>query len=475
MILIRLLVFLVVLAPTTGVGAWQKAENFDSDPDWIGVNNLTPVVPVQVTQDFGYSPTNHVHGGTPGEVGGQIWRTITPAFYGKIIDPLSLNDPLSASGTFRVTQMAGGSGVIFGWFNHQTMGWRPPNWIGFRLDDGKKVFVEYNSSSNQAGGDRLPGDPTLTIGNVYHWTFRYDPSGGSGRGLMEFKLSGPEFPSPVLFSKSLDSGVKTSGASFTRWGMVNVQRPESYLKFYLDDVTIDGESEDFSSDPGWEGVGNHVTYLDDALPGVNRFGYSPDTQLAGGDGVGEFGGRLWRTQENRPDLAGSYGDNAGFLTLQDHLSASGKIAMTEGAPDSAAILGWYNSSGRGWPAKNVMCVVIEGPSRVGHYFRPYYGTSQTGVYRDSGSGPIILPYGESHLWTMDYNPQGSGGNGLLTVTLDGISKTLPLGAGHKAIGAEFDRFGLFTLELGGAQASVWLDDIQYTVNTSNQGNWCLYQ
>ncbi len=473
--IMRLMIVLMVLSSSVEVLAGQRFQTFGSSPGWEGINNMTPVDPVQVTQDFGYSASNHVHGGAPGEAGGRIWRTITPAFYGKTIEPLSLNDPLSASGTFRVIQAAGGSGVIFGWFNHQTMGWRPPNWIGFRLDDGNKVFVEYNSSHNQAGGDRLPGDPTRVIGNVYQWTFRYDPLGGAGRGLMEFELSGPEFSNPVQFSKSLDSGIKTSGATFTHWGMVNVQRPASSLRFYLDDVTIDGVLESFTSDPLWDGEGNRITYLDYALPGANRFGYCPDTQLAGGEGAGEIGGRLWRTEENRPDLAGSYGDNVGLLTMQDHLSASGKITMTEGAPDSAAILGWYNSSGRGWPARNVMCVVIEGPSRVGHYFRPYYGTSQSGVYRDSGSGPVILPDSQPHSWTMEYDPQGGGGNGLLTMTLDGIAKSLTLGAGHKSIGAEFNRFGLFTLELSGAQASVYLDDIQYTVNTTDLENWCLYR
>ena len=35
--------------------------------------------------------------------------------------------------------------------------------------------------------------------------------------------------------------------------------------------------------------------------------------------------------------------------------------------------------------------------------------------------------------------------------------------GHKDIGAEFDRFGLFTLEFSGAQTSVFFDDIEYTV------------
>src|SRR5687768_16541155 len=85
-------------------GTVMKTESFDRDPGWTGVNNR--VVPAEyptVTQDFGYSRTNHA-GTSPGEMGGLVTRASAPAYYGEKIGPLTLDDKLSASGTFAFTK-----------------------------------------------------------------------------------------------------------------------------------------------------------------------------------------------------------------------------------------------------------------------------------------------------------------------------------------------------------------------------------
>jgi hypothetical protein len=441
----------------------QKFENFNVDPLWDNRNNITPVSPVSVTQDFGFSPTNFAQGQSTGEVGGKFWRSLTPAFYGKVIDSLTLEDSLTASGQFVVTQADGASGVLVGWFNDSTMGWRPPSWMGFRLDDGRKILVEYNTQTNQAGGNRIPGDPTLNNTTAYDWTFAYNPAGGVNLGSMHFTVDGPEFNEPVEFNHTLDLGHKAAGANFNRFGFINLQRPGSHLDVYFDDLAINGQPENFDIEPGWDGQGNRITFDDFGLPGANRFGYS-DTNVSGGQATGEMGGRAWRTLENRPDLSGYYGDDIGTLTLENRLFASGKLTMTEGAPDSGMLFGWYNSEQRGWPTENFLGVVIEGPSRVGHYFRPYSGTSQQGVFQDSSDGPVIRPDQVEHTWTMEYLPTSNGGNGTIEVTLDGLSKTLFLPAEHKEIGAIFDRFGIATLDISGAQTSIFFDDVEYTTS-----------
>src|SRR4051794_2537931 len=57
-----------------------KQEHFDADPGWDALNNRLKVeakdLPV-VDQNFGYSPTQFA-GGAKGEIGGKIWRSITP-------------------------------------------------------------------------------------------------------------------------------------------------------------------------------------------------------------------------------------------------------------------------------------------------------------------------------------------------------------------------------------------------------------
>ena len=75
-------------------------------------------------QDFGYAD---------GKVGGQIWRTSTPAYYALPIDPPgTLNDKLEAAGTFTIDKSAGTSGAILVWFNsNQPGGVRPPGSITF--------------------------------------------------------------------------------------------------------------------------------------------------------------------------------------------------------------------------------------------------------------------------------------------------------------------------------------------------------
>src|SRR4249919_2582168 len=91
-----------------------KREDFDKDPNWEGFNNR--VVPKRqkiVTQDFGYSTTNHA-GRASGEMGGAVERSTTPAYYAAKISPKSLDDRLTASGSFAITSSQGGAGVFFG-------------------------------------------------------------------------------------------------------------------------------------------------------------------------------------------------------------------------------------------------------------------------------------------------------------------------------------------------------------------------
>ncbi len=48
------------------------------------------------------------------------------------------------------------------------------------------------------------------------------------------------------------------------------------------------------------------------------------------------------------------------------------------------------------------------------------------------------------------------------MTMDGKTVRLDLGAGHKAAGARFDRFGLVTTWIDGNGQRVYFDDLTYT-------------
>jgi hypothetical protein len=54
-----------------------------------------------VTQSFGYKSSPSYAGGSTGEIGGQVWSSTTPAYYG-LITTKTLTDDLWCTGRFRV-------------------------------------------------------------------------------------------------------------------------------------------------------------------------------------------------------------------------------------------------------------------------------------------------------------------------------------------------------------------------------------
>lgn len=439
-----------------------KTEHFDRDPGWEGVRNrLIPKDCPKITQDFGFSRTNFA-GAASGEMGGQVWRSTTPAYCADRIAARTLNDRLEASGTFALIKSSGSSGVFFGWFDPRYHGFRPANFLGIRLDGedwGARVFFEYVTGTWRAGGAntgvRIPPD-----GSKHTWSLSYDPEAGNGNGAITFTLDGG---SPLV--RELDPGHRAEGATFTRFGMFNVQIPGGPMTVYFDDLKYDGKKQDFAADGRWEGWGNRRTFEDCERDDSQNFGFS-STNHAGG-GRGEIGGTFWRTEPDAPH-DGYYADRIGPLTLEGPLFASGRVAMTRACADSGMFLGWFNSATRDEVPSNFVGIVIEGPSRVGHYFRVRYGTSQ-GQGGDSKTGPVIMADGKSHLWTLEYDPQANGGGGRIVAALDGKRVALDMVPGHKQQGASFNRFGVFNMRRGGHYMTVYFDDLKYTVASPGRG------
>ena len=171
-----------------------------------------------------------------------------------------------------------------------------------------------------------------------------------------------------------------------------------------------------------------------------------------------------------------YGDRLNeTLSLNQPLHAEGKVAFRRGVSDSTTLIGFFhsddsmrsNNSQNSATPENFVGAAIEGPSAEGFYFYPTYGLDQEGVRADGGRGtptpPYIYPDGESHHWTLDYDPDGNGGTGSITVTLDGQAVTLNLDPGHKQIGAHFNRFGIITTHIDGSGQTVYFDDLTYAI------------
>jgi hypothetical protein len=126
-------------------------------------------------------------------------------------------------------------------------------------------------------------------------------------------------------------------------------------------------------------------------------------------------------------------------------------------------LGWFNSAEKDRPptqAGHFLGIHVGGPTRVGHYFHPSLATAK-GARAQAAAGPVLTP-GKAYDWSLVYDPGANDGRGAITVTLGKETVTLALKKGVRAQGARFDRFGLFTSNIGGQIVRIYLDDLKYT-------------
>ncbi|MFA6564232.1 MAG: hypothetical protein WCV00_20185 [Verrucomicrobiia bacterium] len=468
-----------------------KTERFDRDPGWEGHNNrVAPKKVLMVKQDFGYSATQFA-GKAAGEMGGRIQRSTRPASYAAPLAPAkTLDDRLTASGSFAITASQPGAGVFFGFFNSQQPGGsgRPIGSLGMDFDfegKGGRLAVRLITGGNKSRGTfitpYLPGKfrptPLKNDSTRYHWTLDYDPAAAGGNGRFTFTLRSdthtaqdygllPErsrqeaqarFPNTTTFTVDLTPGYKKEGATFDRFGAHNMMKSGGTATMFFDDLRYNGQTQEFSKDPGWIGAGNRATFEDREVVGAHDFGYSAMTSHAGG-APGEVGGSLWRTGR-----FGCYADRVGPLTLEQRLEARGKVKLVTAGPDSDMSLGWFNSAAKDkerGDVENFVGIHVGGPTRVGHYFIPQFATAK-GTRGKVDQGPVLTP-GMVFDWSLIYNPAANGGNGEMRVTLGRESVTLALKPGQKAQGASLDRFGLFTSTAGGQMVKIYLDDLEYT-------------
>jgi len=464
---------MVAIATSPLRGTVQLFEDFDTDPGWDRHNNVvtSPVARV-VTQNFGYRTSNFA-GNAPGEIGGIIDRApLNGAYYGLVLDaPLTLEQPLSFSGNAAIrmaTHTVGftsSSDVFVGFFNSQEQGWRPPNFLGFRIHGFNEPVqhvagIELSYGTSRWAADGALGVQTIFPGATKHsFQVNYNPNVGSGQ--MTFQWDG----GPV---QSLDIRPlhRSHGAVFNRFGIFSNQLPGSVegnkIEAYFDDLNVNGVTYSFASNPGWEGVGNQTMFQDRNFYGTNNFGHRT-SNFAGGASPGELGGLFWRVEDRDEEFQGYYADDVGILTLNDRLHASGKIAVTKFSIDSGVMLGWFNSAEQDWPPSNFVGVYMDSFTSVGRHFTPMYGT-QSGITEFAQQPwPLLSADGTSMDWTIDYDPDAAGGLGAITVTLEQMRRTLVLQPGAKLDGAILDRFGVFNMQdNNGKHALIYFDDISYT-------------
>lgn len=462
--------------------AAERTERFDAEPGWEGRNNRATQPELRaVRQDFGYSSGTSHAGGAKGEIGGFVTPAAEPAYYAmRLGSEKTFNEPLSASG--RLMYPEGAGHVLLGFFNSQSVNeWRTPNSISIRLNGRGDVFyayVEYATARWRAGGDDPGGFATAVdpqtgraaphgfkAGVPHEWTLKYDPAGNGGNGTITATLGGE---TAVC---NLAPGHKADGATFDRFGLLPVLKSlDGGGEVWIDDVTVEGRAEDFSRDPGWEGIDNRREYVTANVRPRFDFGFSP-TRHAGGLAAGELGGLVFRGDCREPGKLAAYGDRLDPLTLDAPLRASGKVSLRRAVSDSTVLIGFYNSEeslaanpsqSSGFP-RSFLGAAIEGPSREGFLFYPLYRTRTDGQdFAHGDDQPHILPDGGSHEWSLEYDPAGADGRGSITTTLDGGTGAVKLAPGDRDSGTRFDRFGLVTTWIDGNGQQVYFDDLMYT-------------
>ncbi len=459
----------------------ERTERFNTDPQWDSLNNHadTPK-PRRIRQDFGYSKTNHA-GGELGEMGGFLSPAAEPAYYAKKIPVQTFADSLTASGTLACSE--GRFHALLGWFNADTINeWRTPNTIALRIAGRGDVFfawVEYATCRWRAGGDSPQGFPMrrdpktkknmlegfTSKGAVHRWSLRYDPKGNKDAGVITATID------DQTAICHLQQGHKDDGATFNRFGLLNVMKSATDGgEVWLDNVTINGQTENFAKDPGWDEFHNRRVYETTNVRPRFDFGFSP-TNYAAGQKKGELGGVIFRGDCRFPDKMAYYGDRLDTLTLTKPLKASGKVCLRRGVTDSTVLFGFFHakdsmtvnpSQDCGLP-RNFLGIVVDGPSREGFYFAPAYRINGPGHgHAINNHPPHIYPDGKAHDWSLGYSPTAADGKGRMILTLDGESVTLELKDGHKAAGACFNRFGLITTWIDGNGQHIYFDDLSYT-------------
>lgn len=223
--------------------------DLSQDPHWEGRNNqsLYPEPNFHGMHSYGWSQTNWA-GQATGEIGGLFWRTEPPdplfSYYGDDVGELTLDDPISFSGTICFTDGMTDAAAYFGYFNRDDQlasfgadtpdaGFPLRNMLGFVIADSSSVGYYLNplvSDSERQGASGSCGVFTPDR-RRRRFTFAYDPAADDGRGRVTVSLDGQQQ------SFALTPEMRRSGAVFNRFGLANVRRGGHSVEFYLDDLS----------------------------------------------------------------------------------------------------------------------------------------------------------------------------------------------------------------------------------------------
>ena len=216
--------------------------------------------------------------------------------------------------------------------------------------------------------------------------------------------------------------------------------------------------------PHWEGVNNRNKLFEPKTVEQN-FGYSATTRRAGG-GAGEIGGRI-----NPAGEPAYYGYRLPApLNLDSPMMAEGSLFVPSGS--GHCLLGFFNASTLNeWRTPNTLVARINNRGETFHCHLEYctsHWRASAGVIGEIVQGerisPVEIPSGKSYHWNLVYDPNGAGGKGLLTFTLNNATARCEIVPEHRrGEGLTVTHFGLLpVLKTWDGPGEIWLDNL--TIN-----------
>ena len=230
----------------TGLKVNGQAIDLSRDPLWDGRNNRMTFrqTDFHSRQNFRYSETNWA-GEAPGEIGGRFWGTevLDPlhGYYADDVGMLTLDDPISFSGSINFVEGAVDGRMLLGYFNKEAKladiegeykGNPPHQYLGIEVMDQTRVGYSFTAvcSPRQDKSFEVRG-PTYIPDRIKRpFTFDYDPEAGkAGRITVTLREE--------KFTADLTKEQRKIGAVFDRFGLLNPRKGGKYVDVYVDDMS----------------------------------------------------------------------------------------------------------------------------------------------------------------------------------------------------------------------------------------------
>ena len=220
-----------------------RSESFNVDPGWDGVGNAAN------GNNFGFRNSANA-GGSLGEAGGTIARTLNRAYYGDTIlgGLITLDHQIRASGRLSVSNLAFNNAVRIGHFSTLGSDNVAFDFLGFQVAEPEpSTDSDYRIMATIFLGDTVPGGVRsaplrLSPDEDYKWLYEWNPDLNAGNGLLTVEFFESDDTSIGNVSVGLSSSQRTTGVSLDAFGLSTGAiggpiSPSNAVDVFIDDVS----------------------------------------------------------------------------------------------------------------------------------------------------------------------------------------------------------------------------------------------